>query len=48
MLGFQMITHNFCIVSITVAQKYITDKEGYSSCDQSAIIIEITVIDLLM
>jgi transcription initiation factor TFIIB len=30
-------THNFCAVSITRIQKYITSKEGCPSCDQSAI-----------
>jgi len=34
----QMITtYNFCTVSMTRVQKYITTKEGHPSCDQSAI-----------
>ena len=33
-------THNFCAVSITMVQKYITGKEGYPSCEQSTIITD--------
>ena len=34
----QMITmHNFCTVSVTRVQKYVTSKEEHPSCDQSAI-----------
>ena len=39
--GFQKITtHNFCAVSVTMVQKYISDKEGCPSCDQSVIITD--------
>ena len=38
---FQVITaHNFCTVSITRLQKYVTGKKGFSSCDQGAIITD--------
>jgi len=38
---FQVITtHKFCTISIARVQKYIKDKEGFSSCDQGAIITD--------
>ena len=39
--GFQKITtHHFYAVSVTMVQKYISDKEGCPSCSQSTMITD--------
>jgi len=46
--GFQKITtHNFCAVSVTMVQKYVSDKGGVPSCSQSTIITDFETGEIL-